>query len=265
MALQFILGPSGAGKSEYIYEDIIRRTMQDERENVIVLVPEQYSLEIQRKLVQKHPRGGSFQIDVIGFNRLAYRIFDELHIKPKKVLEDFGKSMLLRKAAQEHKEELSLYAGSLDKAGFIDEAKSLMSEIYQYDIPRERLREALQKLDDSEEARVLARKLQDMLVIFDAFEEKKGQAFIVAEQMLELLTAAAEQSEMIAGSEIVLDGFTGFTPIQLNLISVLLRRAKKVTIVLTIDAATYEKKHVAEHELFALTKQTIEHLSLIHI
>lgn len=139
MALQFILGPSGAGKSEYIYEDIIRRTMQDERENVIVLVPEQYSLEIQRKLVQKHPRGGSFQIDVIGFNRLAYRIFDELHIKPKKVLEDFGKSMLLRKAAQEHKEELSLYAGSLDKAGFIDEAKSLMSEIYQYDIPRERV------------------------------------------------------------------------------------------------------------------------------
>lgn len=262
MALQFILGPSEAGKSEYIYEDIIRRTMQDERENVIVLVPEQYSLEIQRKLVQKHPRGGSFQIDVIGFNRLAYRIFDELHIKPKKVLEDFGKSMLLRKAAQEHKEELSLYAGSLDKAGFIDEAKSLMSEIYQYDIPRERLREALQKLDDSEEARVLARKLQDMLVIFDAFEEKKGQSFIVAEQMLELLTAAAEQSELIAGSEIVLDGFTGFTPIQLNLISVLLRRAKKVTIVLTIDAATYEKKHVAEHELFALTKQTIEHLLL---
>ena len=68
MALQFILGPSGAGKSEYIYEDIIRRTMQDERENVIVLVPEQYSLEIQRKLVQKHPRGGSFQIDVIGWH-----------------------------------------------------------------------------------------------------------------------------------------------------------------------------------------------------
>ena len=71
MALQFILGPSGAGKSEYIYEDIIRRTMQDERENVIVLVPEQYSLEIQRKLVQKHPRGGSFQSDVLGCNRLA--------------------------------------------------------------------------------------------------------------------------------------------------------------------------------------------------
>ena len=165
MALQLILGSSGAGKSEYIYEDIIRQTMQDERKNMIVLVPEQYSLEIQRKLVEKHPRGGSFQIDVIGFNRLAYRIFDELHIKPQKVLEDFGKSMLLRKAAQEKKDQLSLYAGSLDKAGFIDEAKSLMSEVYQYDISRERLAEALQSLGDTGEDNVLSEKLREMLLI----------------------------------------------------------------------------------------------------
>ena len=262
MALQLILGSSGAGKSEYIYEDIIRQTMQDERKNMIVLVPEQYSLEIQRKLVEKHPRGGSFQIDVIGFNRLAYRIFDELHIKPQKVLEDFGKSMLLRKAAQEKKDQLSLYAGSLDKAGFIDEAKSLMSEVYQYDISRERLAEALRSLGDTGEDKVLSEKLRDMLLIFATFEEKKGNAFIVAEQMLELLTAAAEKSQLIAESEIILDGFTGFTPIQLNLISVLLRRAKKVTIVLTMDVAAYAKKHIGEHELFALTRQTIDQLLL---
>lgn len=48
---------------------------------------------------------------MIGFTRLAYRLFDELHIRPTKVLEDFGKSMLLRLAAEEKKEELSLYAG----------------------------------------------------------------------------------------------------------------------------------------------------------
>lgn len=262
MALQLILGPSGAGKSEYIYDEIIKKTMQDEHANVILLVPEQYSLEIQRKLVQKHPRGGSFQIDVIGFNRLAYRIFDELHIKPQKVLEDFGKSMLLRKAAQENKDRLALYAGSLDKAGFIDEAKSLMSEVYQYDIPRERLRDALQELKDNEEDSVLARKLQDMLLIFDTFEEKKGTAYIVAEQMLELLTAAAEKSDLIADSEIVLDGFTGFTPIQMKLLTVLFRRAKKVTILLTMDEAAYQRKKIGEHELFALTKQTVDRLLL---
>lgn len=260
MALQLILGPSGAGKSEYIYDKIIRRTMEDEHCNYIVLVPEQYSLEIQRKLVKKHPRGGSFQIDVIGFTRLAYRLFDELHIRPTKVLEDFGKSMLLRLAAEEKKDELSLYAGSLSKMGFIDEVKSLMSELYQYDVPRERLLEAVKQMDASGEDGVLARKLKDMIQIFETFEEKKGKNFIVAEQMLELLAQAAERSRLIAESDIVLDGFTGFTPIQMNLISVLLRRAKSVTVLLTIDEKSYKKKALAEHELFALTKQTIDRL-----
>lgn len=260
MALQLILGPSGAGKSEYMYRDIIQKTMQDSHKNVILLVPEQYSLEIQRTIVKKHPHQGSFQIDVIGFNRLAYRVFDELHQKPANVLEDFGKSMLLRLAAEEKKEKLTVYAGSLEKAGFIDEAKSLMSELYQYAVPRANLRAAVETLEEKEADNILAKKLKDMLVIFDAFEEKKGDAFIVAEQMLELLTQAAEQSELIAQSEIVLDGFTGFTPIQLNLISVLLRRAKKVTVLLTIDQMAYEKKKVGEHELFALTKQTITQL-----
>lgn len=260
MALQLVLGPSGAGKSEYIYDEIIKQSMENPKANYILLVPEQYSLAIQRRIAMKHERKGSFQIDVIGFNRLAYRIFDELHIKPARVLEDFGKSMLLRQAAVEHREELHLYGNSLDKAGFIDETKSLMSELYQYDVPRENLKQALSKLADVGEDFVLSEKLQDMLVIFQAFEQKKGDAFIVAEQMLELLTEAVNRSELIADSEIVLDGFTGFTPIQLKLLEALLRRAKKVTVLLTIDYASFCKKHVPEHALFALTKQTINGL-----
>lgn len=262
MALKLILGPSGAGKSEYIYDEIIRRTMEDKHENFIVLVPEQYSLEIQRKLVKKHPHGGSFQIDVIGFTRLAYRIFDELHIKPGKILEDFGKSMLIRQVAQERKNALSLYGESLSKAGFIDEVKSLMSELYQYDIPRKKLLEAIEKMQETGEDPVLIQKLQDMVQIFEAFEEKKENNFIVAEQVLEILTQKAEKSQLIRSSEIVLDGFTGFTPIQMNLISVLLRRAKNVTVLMTIDADSYEKKQVFEHELFALSKHTIQQLLL---
>lgn len=260
MALQLILGPSGAGKSEYIYDQIIKESMEKPDSNYILLVPEQYSLAIQRRIATKHARGGSFQIDVIGFNRLAYRVFDELHMKPAKVLEDFGKSMLLRQAAYEHREKLHLYGNSLDKAGFIDEAKSLMSELYQYDVPREKLKQALEGLSDSGEDMVLSKKMQDMLVIFEAFEQKKGDAFIVAEQMLELLTRAAEKSKLIADSEIILDGFTGFTPIQLNLLEILLRRAKKVTVLLTIDYESFCKKKLSEHALFALTKQTIGQL-----
>lgn len=48
-------------------------------------------MEAQRELVTMHPAGGMMNIDAIGMNRLAYRVFDELGISTGQVLEDFGK------------------------------------------------------------------------------------------------------------------------------------------------------------------------------
>jgi len=84
MSLQFIFGPSGAGKSQYIYNQIIQESIDNLSMNYILLVPEQYSMALQRKMVTLHPNGGTMNIDVIGFNRLTYRVFDELNVKPKR-------------------------------------------------------------------------------------------------------------------------------------------------------------------------------------
>ena len=134
MSLQLILGAAGAGKSHYIYNKIIDESMENPDTNYILLVPEQYSMLLQRKMVMLNPVGGAMNIDVIGFNRLAYRVFDEQGVKTAKVLEDFGKSMLIRQVAGSVRDKLKIYGNSLDKPGFIDEVKSLMSELYQYDL-----------------------------------------------------------------------------------------------------------------------------------
>lgn len=260
MALHFVLGPSGAGKTEYIYKKVIQDSMDNPSANFILLVPEQQSLAVQRKMVLMHPRRGSFNIDCIGFNRLTYRLFDELNIKPANVLEDFGKSMLLRQAATEKKDDLSIYGNSLDKAGFIDETKSLMSELYQYDVPRERLLVAVEQLKNNNQDSILVKKIQDMITIFEHFEEKKTSAFVVAEQMMELLAEAVVKSSLIKKSVIVLDGFTGFTPIQLKVIEKLMEYCQDMTVVLTIDEKSYKKKKVASHELFHLSKETMNQL-----
>ena len=126
MSLRFIFGPSGAGKSHYIYNKIINASLDKPDINYILLVPEQYSMALQRKMVKLHPHGGTMNIDVIGFNRLAYRVFDELNVRPMQVLEDFGKTMLIRQAAGTVKDKLTVYGGCLDKSGFIDEVKSLI-------------------------------------------------------------------------------------------------------------------------------------------
>lgn len=262
MSLQFILGASGSGKSYYMYNRIIKESIENPDTNYILLVPEQYSLALQRKMVMLHPAGGSMNIDVIGFNRLSYRVFDELSIKPAKVLEDFGKSMLIRQVAGDISDELKIYGGNLDKSGFIDEIKSLMSEVYQYDLSKDNLEEVIEKLNQ-EGDQLLAMKLQDILLIMRAFEDRIKEEYIVAEQLTELLYANISKSKLIANSVICLDGFTGFTPIQLKVIGELLCCAKKVYSIHAIDKSFYDKNKVDSHELFYLTKNTIERLGRV--
>lgn len=257
MALQFVFGPSGSGKSYYVDSFLIKESMEHPEINYILLVPEQYSMALQRKMVQMHPNGGTMNIDVIGFNRLAYRVFDELSVKVDNVLEDFGKTMLIRQVAGSIKDDLQVYSGCLDKAGFIDEVKSLMSEMYQYDISREHMNKAIEELESNKSHNsLLVKKLQDMQKIFQGFDEKVGDDFIVAEQIMDILGDYVAKSSFVKNSVIVMDGFTGFTPIQLSLLEKLMIFSMDMKIVLTIDKTNYEKKMLAEHDLFYLTKQT---------
>ena len=67
MPLQFILGSSGSGKSRYLYETVIKESLAAPKENFLILVPEQFTMEIQRNLIELHPRKGILNIDVLSF------------------------------------------------------------------------------------------------------------------------------------------------------------------------------------------------------
>ena len=101
MALRYITGRSGQGKTEYLVKEVIRRSIEIPEKQYYVIVPEQFSLEMQRKIVKMHPRHGFFNIDVLSFHRLSYRIFAECNYQPKEILEDLGVSMMLRKILSE--------------------------------------------------------------------------------------------------------------------------------------------------------------------
>ena len=77
MSLQFVMGPSGAGKSHYLYDWVTREALAHPTKNYIVLVPEQFTMQTQKELVMTSPNKGILNIEVLSFNRLAYRVFEE--------------------------------------------------------------------------------------------------------------------------------------------------------------------------------------------
>ena len=78
MALQFVLGSSGSGKTEYIYERLVRQAGEHPKKNYLVIVPEQFTMQTQQKLVELAPNHAIMNIDVLSFKRLAYRVFDDM-------------------------------------------------------------------------------------------------------------------------------------------------------------------------------------------
>jgi len=230
MALTLVTGGAGAGKTEYSYRKIIDWSIREPERQFFVIVPEQATMQAQKDIVRLHPRHGTMNIDIVSFQRLAYRIFSELSMEQPEVLDDTGKTMVLRKLAGERKRELGAFSSHLNQVGFIDEVKSMLSEFYQYGVTPEILTEQMEKDGVS---RILHRKLEDMNVIFEAFRAFTKERYITMEELLDVLCRVADQSRLLRDSVLVLDGYTGFTPVQYRLIGLLLNICKDVYVTVT--------------------------------
>lgn len=257
MSLQFVLGCSGSGKTEYMYRMLTTEAGAHPKDNYLVIVPEQFTMQTQQKLVDLAEHHAIMNIDVLSFKRLAYRVFDELGRTDIQVLEETGKNLVLRRLAQENKEKLTVLRANMNRMGYVGEVKSLISELMQYNVAPGQL---LAMAESRQLSPVLTAKLRDIVTMYDAFNEFMRGSYITAEEILHILKGIAKDSEILRGSVIVFDEFTGFTPIQNDLLRELLLVAKEVRIALTIDGREDFYHSKGSEELFDLSKKTIRSL-----
>ena len=251
MSLQFIFGPSGSGKSYHLYHHIIEESIRHPDRNYIVLVPEQFTMQTQKDLVSMHPRHGIMNIDILSFGRLACRVFEETGGDMLPVLDDEGKNLILRKIAGDYEDELCVLKGNMKKLGYISEVKSVISEFTQYDIGEEELDQVMESI--GEDSR-LYYKLKDIQVLYRGFTEYLREKYITKEELLDVLSRMVEKSEILKNSTVVLDGFTGFTPVQNRLILELLLHCRKLMVTVTMDEREDPYIYSHPYQLFALSK-----------
>lgn len=275
MSLKFILGNSGCGKTEYMYEKIVSYAEENPRKNYLCLVPEQYTMQTQRKLVDLSSNHAIMNIDVLSFQRLAYRVFDELGLNGISILEETGKNLVLRKVAQEQSDKLSVLKGNIHRMGYIGEVKSLISELMQYNITPEQLDDCI---SNPQLSKVLTAKLKDVQVMYGSFVEylhsgkfhtkarendadtSQKESYITAEELLHVLADKADKSAILKESVMVLDGFTGFTPVQMELLRKLMPICEEIWVSLTIDENEDFYHSNGMQELFDMPKKTMKTL-----
>lgn len=257
MPLKFVFGPSGSGKSSYLYLHVIQESMKYPERNYIVLVPEQFTMQTQKDLVMMHERKGIMNIDVLSFARLAYRVFEETGGGGLPVLDDEGKNLILRKIAGDYESELKMLGGHMKKQGYISEVKSVISEFTQYDIGEDEIERVMESAGESSR---LYYKLADIRLLYRGFTDYLREKYITKEELLDVLSCEVEKSERLKNSTVVLDGFTGFTPVQDRLLGELMRHCREVIVTVTMDRRGNPYVYEHPYQLFALSKQMVTSL-----
>lgn len=260
MSLQYIFGGSGAGKSTYLYNSIIKESIKNPLENYIIVVPEQYTMATQKRVVELHPRKGVLNIDVVSFERLAYKVFEEVGAADYPVLDDTGKNLIVRRVLEQNKKALRFFGSNISNTGFVSELKSVISEMLQYDISVDKLLDINKNVDNNS---LLGMKLDDISLIYGGFKEFIKNNYITSEEILDLMCRKVTESSKIRGSVIAFDGFTGFTPVQYRLMAILLDMCKEVKVALTIDISEHVNINEGIESLFYMTKDTVAHLNRI--
>ncbi len=254
MGLRFYFGPSGAGKSTKLQKEIVRRAMEEPGMNFLVIVPDQFTMQTQMDLVKAHPRKGIMNIDVLSFGRLSHRILEEVGGSSYTVLDDTGKSLVLRKVAENTGEDMPVIGSNLNKIGYIHEVKSAVSEFMQYGIG---IKELGELTEFAKKRGALYYKLKDLGTLYEHFLKFIQEKYITTEETLDLLCRMLPKSDIIRNSVVVFDGFTGFTPVQNRLIQKIMGLSKEVIVTAVMDGG--EKNPYmpgGEQQLFYLSKKT---------
>lgn len=262
MSLRFIFGASGAGKTEYLLQYFLKHAPENFRKNWFLIVPEQDTLAMQKKILAHpaNPGGGILNIDVLSFNRLAYRVFEELSLQAMTIIDDTGKIMILRSVTEKIRGKLRLYQRELNKPGFLESLKSQISEFYQYHITPEMLDLAAERA----ESQYTRSKLQDIALIYEHFQQyMEAHGYHTQEEILDQLYAHLPESQLLRDAVVAFDGFTGFTPIQLRILEEILPVTAEtlVSCEVSLDAhdSIYELR--GPEDLFYLSRQTVAKLT----
>lgn len=257
MGVQLILGAGGTGKTNYLYQQMIRTSMAEGHPPVLFILPEQANLTAEQDMVRLHPNGGTMDISILSFTRLAFQVFDELNVQTEDLLDDYGKSMLVMKVMRQHRKELPYYGAMLQKNGFVQEVKSILSEFYQYQVTDQALEQVIGQLEPSGS---LYHKIQDLRVIRREFDAALKGSYMVTEQILSRLKEVAGSSRLLRGAEIYFDGFTGFTPVQYDLLGELMKVAGGLYFSFTVDAELFGKNTYGGKGLFRLAGEAADKL-----
>lgn len=248
MSLKLIYGRAGSGKSEYCFNRIAEEINTNK---IFIITPEQFSFTAEKKLMNAIKTNSVFNAEVITFNRMAYRIMQEIGFANKTNLTKCGKAMLIYDVLNKNKNRLKFLGKNNENIEIVGKS---ITEFKKHGITVQMLKDEIENQQDE----YLKLKLKDMLLVYEEFQNSIIQKYIDENDTLTILSEYIDKVDLLKDSIIYIDEFVGFTTQEYNIIEKILKIAKCVNI--TICSDDIEVTSNPEKDVFYANKITAEKL-----
>jgi len=255
MSVRFLIGRSGVGKTRKILNEIKAQCETcPHGDPIFVIVPDQMSFHTEYQLLKQNERPSLMRVQGLSFNRLAYRVLQEMGGVSRHHLNEVGLAILLQKVMNEQKAALKLFPGYINKPGFIQKVSEIISELKSYSINSKELVELFKgQQEEANWSTQSLQKLNDLAIIYEHFNQVSLQKYLMSEDYYTLLSEQIATSQIVAHSDFYIDGYHLFNKQEELILFQLMKYAKSVTIVQTHELN-------ATSQVFALPARTYSRL-----
>lgn len=240
MSVRFVVGRAGSGKTFRCLEAVRARLRENAAagSRLLLIVPEQASFQVERALIETPDIPSYTRCEVLSFQRLAFRIFAETGADPRRAdqtIGAFGRMMVVRRLIRRERSALRLLGSVADKPGLIGQMAGTIDELMREEVDPAKLAEVA---DAREETDPLgAAKLADVARLYQAYLDYLIDDRIDPAQYLNLAAQRLDACTLLAGAEVWVDGFAGFTRQEFHLLSEVAKRSASVEITMLVDSA----------------------------
>lgn len=249
--LKFVTGRLRSGKTTFIHNEI-EKQIKSGRTGITLIVPEQFSFATEKAMLKKLGTAKYANVSVLSFSRLADTLVKPSALAGRELMDDSAKSAVMAMALDAVKDKLLLYTKQTEAPGVIESFLKVHSEMEQSAVSAQDIRNAADSMDSS----LLQSKLYDVALACESYDAQRAQSYFDTADKLNYLYDELKESRYFKNKLVYIDGFRGFTELQMKIIGQMLIDAEAVYIALCLD----NPKTTPDDELFGHTADTYSRL-----
>ncbi len=256
-----MIGRAGTGKTHHcvtaIRNALIASPLVGPR--LILLVPEQASLQMERSLIRDPELRAVHRAEVLSFRRLAFRVLTEQGDGGRSAISPAARSMLLRLVCKRSADALQYYRNTERFPGFLDRLGHTITELIEGSVSPDEL----QTIGDEAEDGHRRLRFHDLALLYKGYLSELGDRRCDPSQYLDIARERMGGCGWLHGCVVWVDGFAGYTRQEEGVLVELAKLAESVTLSALLDPNDAAHTHGAEvpGDLFGKTRRTMDQLA----